>query len=163
RPPVPSSPTTLAPRSVVVGGWWPVGGDRPSIAAVVGPSYFALRTPAPGSRTPTLPPTTGHPPPFLQPRRRRLHGRLECVVTLDLDVALVDLVAAGGEQDVDPGAAEAEVRDAAIGRRDDGVDPAGLVADLDAHPGGDVKAAVAVGPHPVGAGVVGGVGDVEVV
>ncbi len=58
---------------------------------------------------------------------------------------------------------KAEVGDLAVGRGDDAVDPAGLVADLDAHPGRDVEPAVAVDAHAVGAGVVGGVGDVQVI
>ena len=61
------------------------------------------------------------------------------------------------------GAAEAEVRDLAVGRRDDAVDAARLVADLDAHARRDVEPAVAVDPHAVGAGVVGGVGHVQMV
>ena len=60
------------------------------------------------------------------------------------------------------GAAEAEVGDLAVGRGDDAVDPAGLVADLDAHARRDVEPAVAVDAHAVGAAVVGGVGHVQV-
>ena len=56
-----------------------------------------------------------------------------------------------------------EVRDLAVRRGDDAVHAAGLVADLDAHPRGDVEPAVAVDSHAVGAAVVGRVGHVQVV
>ena len=51
----------------------------------------------------------------------------------------------------------------AVGRRDDAVHAARLIADLQAHARGDVQPAVAVGPHAVGAAVVGRVGHVQVV
>jgi hypothetical protein len=49
--------------------------------------------------------------PFSQLRRRRLDGLLERIGPLDLHLPLVDLVAAGGIENVELGAAEAEVGD----------------------------------------------------
>ena len=71
-------------------------------------------------------------------------------------------IAAGGEERLKIRTAEAEVGDLAVGRGDDAVHAARLVADLDAHPRRDVEAAVAIDADAVGAGVVGRVGHVEV-
>ncbi len=61
------------------------------------------------------------------------------------------------------GAAEAEVGDLAIGRGDDAVHTAGLVADLDTHARRDIQTAVAVDTNSVGTGGVGGIGRVQMI
>ena len=69
---------------------------------------------------------------------------------MTLTLPLVNTIAAGGEEGLKVRPAEAEVGDLAVGRGDDAVDAAGLVADLDAHPRRDIEPAVAVDPHAVG-------------
>ncbi len=99
----------------------------------------------------------------LEPGRSGFHGCLVGIGALDLELPLVNAVCAGGKKGLKVRSAEADVGDAAVGCRDDAVDPAGLIADLDAHPRGDVESTVAVHPHAVGTAVVRGIGYVEVI
>ena len=92
-----------------------------------------------------------------------LMGGTERVGALDLDLALVDSLAAGGEQGLKVGTAETEVGDLAVGRGNDAVHPPCLVADLDAQARRDVQPAVAIDTHPVGAAVIVSVGYVQVI
>src|SRR6185437_5477404 len=101
--------------------------------------------------------------PRSKPRRCRFQRRLKAVRALDLQLALEHLVAAGGEQRVEVRAAEAEIRELAVGRGDDAVHPPGLIANLDAHQRGSIEPAVAVHAQPVHAAVVGVVGHVQMV
>src|SRR5262249_43829982 len=96
-----------------------------------------------------------------EPRRSGPQRRRPGICTLHLELAPVDLVAAGREQDIEVLAAEREVRDPSVGGGKDRVDPAGLVADLDAEPRGGVEPSVAVDADAIRPGVVGGVGGME--
>src|SRR5207302_2810718 len=94
-----------------------------------------------GHRCKPLKSNTSEQVPASQPRRRRPERRLKCIRAFDLQFALVDAVATGGEEGVKVFAAEAKIGDLAVGRRDDAIHAARLVADLDADAAGDIKPA----------------------
>src|SRR5437879_1571967 len=100
---------------------------------------------------------------ILQPGRGGLDGRLEGVRAFGFDLALVDAIAARGEDRVEIPAAEAKVGDPAIRRGDDAINASRLVADLNAHASCDVEAAVSIDPLAVGPAVVGGVWNVKMI
>ncbi len=79
----------------------------------------------------------------------------------DFQLAPVNLVAAGGIEHIKVRAAESEIGDFAVRRRDDRVHSSGLIADLNAHLRRNVKTPVAVNTHAVGLAVVAGVGNVK--
>src|SRR5438874_7130930 len=89
----------------------------------------------------------------LQPRRGRLDRRLIGIGALYFDFAGIDTIAARGIDRIELFAAERQVGDAAVGRWDDAVHSAGLIADLDAHPRGDIEPPIAIDADAVGAGV----------
>src|SRR5579883_2180352 len=98
-----------------------------------------------------------------QPWRRRLVRLLVRIAAADPDIALVHTVAAGGEQRVEVRAAEAKVRNSAVGRGDDAIDAAGLIAHLDAQTRRHVQPTVAVHSDAVCAAVIGSVRHVQMI
>src|SRR5882672_8358792 len=82
-----------------------------------------------------------------QPWRRGHERRVPGVSAFDLQLAFVDLVAAGGEERIAVFAAEGQIRDSAVRSRDDRVHAPGLIADLNAHPRSDIKPPVAINAH----------------
>src|SRR5215475_4571716 len=93
----------------------------------------------------------------LKPRRGGLERRVPGVRAFDLQLALVDLVAAGGEERIAVFAAESQIRDSAVRSRNNRVHSPGLVANLNAHPRSDIKPPVAIHAHAIGLTAVNGV------
>jgi hypothetical protein len=95
-----------------------------------------------------------------QPRLGRPQRRLPSVSPFDLELAFINLVATGGEERITAFAAESQIRDSAVRRRDDRVHAPRLIANLNAHTRRNVEPPVAVDAHAVGLAAVNRVGDV---
>src|SRR6185503_2011717 len=74
----------------------------------------------------------------LQPRRSRFVRRLPAVGAVDFHLSGINSIAASGENRVELGTTKREIRNLAVGRGDDAVHTAGLIANLQPQPRGDV-------------------------
>src|SRR5262245_49946330 len=97
----------------------------------------------------------------LKPRRSGSARRVPGVRAFDFQLAFINFVTARGEERVKVFAAESQVGDFAVRRRNYRVDTACLVANLNAHPCGDVKSPFAIDAHAVRAAVVRVVRDMQ--
>src|SRR5690349_10614692 len=99
--------------------------------------------------------------PLLQFRRGRLVRFIPALRSRDFELALIYTVAAGDVKSIEVRAAEGEIGDSMVWRRQNRLHSSGLVADLYSHRRGDVKTAVAVNADAVGVALVRGVRDVQ--
>src|SRR5262245_27352576 len=96
-----------------------------------------------------------------QSGRGGLERRVPGVSAFDLQLALIDLVATGGEERIAVFAAEGQIRDSAVRGRNDRVHAPELIANLNAHTRRNIEPPVAVDAHAVGLAAVDRVGHVD--
>jgi hypothetical protein len=90
-----------------------------------------------------------------------LDGLLESKCTFEFEFAAIEPLVRGCKKAAKIVASEADFANAPCGTGNDTVDSAGLVADLNAHVGGDVETAITIDFQSVGAAFVDRVGLVE--
>src|SRR6266404_2421823 len=96
-----------------------------------------------------------------QSRRHRFARYVPVVGARDFQLALVDAIAAGRVERVKVLAAESEVRESVVWRRNNALHSPGLIADLNAHRSGDIQSAFAVDANAIGVALVRSVRHVQ--